>query len=604
VIRGRSSNTFAATMHLPAEADARFGGIDSGDQAGKSLDIAPFDTFDTTSDLIIGAPMAAGPGNARSQAGEIYAVWGSPTLASRSLSLADLTIYGAAAGNMEGTDVATGDVDRRFPYDLVSLAPGANPNGELHMILGRQRSSFGSVYDLATRQPDRRLLGDPAAGPIQSTLILDLTGEGFEDVIAGMPAAAEGLVYVSFSIGPVITTAPTSRTVNPGSLVTFSASASGAPPPTVRWQVSVNNGTFTDIGGATSTNYRFTAQPADSGKRFRAIFTNSNGSATTSAATLTVRSTMRPATRSDLDGDGISDIVVWRPGTGTWHSLRSSNGFNPSSAGTNQWGNQAAGDMPFMGDMDGDGIQDLVVWRPSNGTWYWLTSSSGYDPALAGAKQWGASSQGDVPFLGDMDGDGKADLVIWRASTGTWYWLTSSTGYNYANATAKQWGNLGAGDRPMLGQLDGDGKADLVVWRAPSGTWFWLTSSTGYDYAHSGAKQWGNQSLGDTQLLGDIDGDGLSDLIVWRASSGTWYWLKSSAGYDYAAMSGVQWGSQSQGDVPLVGDFDGDNRAELVVWRASTGTWYWLTSSSGYSYSSAYGVQWGSSSLGDMPILK
>jgi hypothetical protein len=45
---------------------------------------------------------------------------------------------------------------------------------------------------------------------------------------------------------------------------------------------------------------------------------------------------------------------------------------------------------------------------------------------------------------------GKADLVVWRAATGTWFWLTSLSGYNYGAAGQKQWGGQAAGDVPMI----------------------------------------------------------------------------------------------------------------------------------------------------------
>jgi hypothetical protein len=309
-----------------------------------------------------------------------------------------------------------------------------------------------------------------------------------------------------------------------------------------------------------------------------------------------------PKPPTDLDGDGIGDLTVWRPGNGTWFSLTSSSGYSYAASAAHQWGNQSLGDKPFIGDLDGDHIADLVIWRASTGTWYWLTSSSGYSTAMAQGKQWGNQSLGDVPMLADIDGDGKMDLVLWRASTGTWFWLTSSSGYNYNTAGSKQWGNQSLGDVPKLADVDGDGKADLIVWRASSGTWFWLTSSSGYNYNMAGSKQWGNQSLGDVPLTGDIDGDGRTELIVWRASTGTWFWLTSSSGY--ANSSGIQWGNQSLGDVPLPTDIDGDGKADLALWRASTGTWFWLKSSAGFNTNQAGAKQWGSSSQGDMPVVK
>ena len=107
----------------------------------------------------------------------------------------------------------------------------------------------------------------------------------------------------------------------------------------------------------------------------------------------------------------------------------------------------ATSDRPFAADIDGDGVTDLIVWRPNDGTWHWLTSSSGYQPAAAGTAQWGSQAQGDIPFVADIDGDGKADFIVWRGSTGR-HWLTSSTGYNPAAAGSRQWGNRSLGDIP------------------------------------------------------------------------------------------------------------------------------------------------------------
>jgi len=88
---------------------------------------------------------------------------------------------------------------------------------------------------------------------------------------------------------PHIITKPHSHRVTAGQSVTFTAAATGFPKPTIQWQVSTDGGlTFTDISGATQTRLTFTAQASQNGNKYRAVFTNADATATTTAATLTV----------------------------------------------------------------------------------------------------------------------------------------------------------------------------------------------------------------------------------------------------------------------------------------------------------------------------
>ena len=119
-----------------------------------------------------------------------------------------------------------------------------------------------------------------------------------------------------------------------------------------------------------------------------------------------------------------------------------------------------AGSTP--GDADGDGKAELTVYRPSSGYWFVKLSSSSYSTSASG--QWGLN--GDIPVAGDYDGDGKADGAVWRPSTGIWYLRYSTNG----SPAFLQWGLTG--DVPVPGDYDGDGKTDAAVFRPSTGVWY------------------------------------------------------------------------------------------------------------------------------------
>ena len=104
--------------------------------------------------------------------------------------------------------------------------------------------------------------------------------------INSLGSAATSAATLRVNQAPAITGQPNSVSANSGSTVTFSATATGSPAPTVQWQ-SNNGGGWTNISGATSTSYS-TLASGNSGTQFRAVFTNTFGTATSNAATLTI----------------------------------------------------------------------------------------------------------------------------------------------------------------------------------------------------------------------------------------------------------------------------------------------------------------------------
>ncbi len=274
-------------------------------------------------------------------------------------------------------------------------------------------------------------------------------------------------------------------------------------------------------------------------------------------------------TNSDFDGDGGSDISIFRPSTGQWFWY----GLAAGNVGVVTFG--ISGDIPVPEDYDGDGKTDYAIYRPSSGVWYIFRSLD----ATLQIVTWGIS--GDVPVVGDFTGDRRADFSVYRPSTGVWYTYRSNGSGQYDAVTFGL-----PGDQPIASDYDGDARTDIAIWRPSSGTWWWLNSSNqqvlGYQFGLST----------DVPIPGDYDADGKTDHAVYRPSTGEWLITKSSDLTFIIATWGIS------GDVPVPGDYDRDGREDFAIWRPSTGTW-WIYKTSD---SSAFGVAWGNSQDQPLPV--
>jgi uncharacterized delta-60 repeat protein len=310
-----------------------------------------------------------------------------------------------------------------------------------------------------------------------------------------------------------------------------------------------SDGTFDDSFKATADNTVYEVVSQTDGKLvIGGDFETVNNVARTSLARLLGESASRHV-QYDFDGDGKTDISIFRPSVGEWWYLRSSNGGN----GAFQFGSST--DKLVPADYTGDGKTDVAFWRPSSGEWFILRSEDNSFYAFP----FGAS--GDVPAPADYDGDGRADAAVFRPSNLTWYINRSSGG-----TTIQSFGI--EGDVPAVADYDGDNKADIAIYRPNAGQWWLLRSSAGIIAYQFGASA-------DKPVQGDYTGDGKTDVAFFRPSTNEWFILRSENNSFYSFPFGAS------GDVPSPGDYDGDGKTDATVFRPSNNTWFVQRSTSG-----------------------
>ncbi|MDP8214030.1 MAG: SGNH/GDSL hydrolase family protein [Candidatus Euphemobacter frigidus] len=220
----------------------------------------------------------------------------------------------------------------------------------------------------------------------------------------------------------------------------------------------------------------------------------------------------------DYNGDGTSDIAVFRQTSGLWAIRGITRIYFGGGIG-----------LPVSGDYDGDGTTDPAIFRSSSGLW-----------AIRGISRIYFGADGDFPVSADYDGNGCADIAIFRDEIGLWA-VRGVTRIYFA----------GTGDMPVPGDYDGNGAADIAVFRPCSGLW-----------AVRGGPRVYFGSDGDWPLPRDYDEDGRWDMAIFRPCSGLWAIREVSRIYYGTCV-----------DYPVIADYDGDGTSNIGIFRQDCGLW-------------------------------
>jgi hypothetical protein len=327
---------------------------------------------------------------------------------------------------------------------------------------------------------------------------------------------------------PVIEAGPADEVVVAGASGTFTAAASGNPVPTVTWQSSSNDGgSWTDIAGATSTSYAFTASTSENGFEYRATFSNRVGSATTSAATLTV---------------GSAPSIAAQPTTAIVQVGQSAT-FNAGASGspspTVQWGqssNDGASWTPILGATSNS--YSVVATAALSGERFEAVFTNQFGSATTLPASLAVTVPSPSDFAENWSGysvDGSAGTF--DAITGSWTVPTLScgsvsSGHDYYSV---QWIGID-GDNNNTVEQDGT-EADCVDGSPSYEAWWALIGATNLSAANDGDS---DVEL-DTSQYPVLPGDVVESSVTESPQGPNQVWTFAIADYPNAGSSTPNW---------------------------------------------------------------
>ena len=359
---------------------------------------------------------------------------------------------------------------------------------------------------------------------------------------------------------------------NPGGTPTVYQQGTFAPDSDSRWMGSIAMDKvgnmlvgYSDSSGSIHPGIRYTGRIVTdplSTMQGESIILNGGGSQTSNVS--------RWGDYSSMAVDPVNDCTFWY----TQEYLKSDGTFNWSTRIASASFPNCNTRVTTLGDLNGDGEAD-IVWRnfSTGEDFLWLMNGA----SLAGTSQLPqiADTNWQIVGIGDFNGDGKADILWHNLVTGDNYlWLMKGSQITASgflpNVGNLNWQVQGVGD------FNGDGKAD-ILWRN-------LSTGENYLWLMNGISLLNNGPLPTTadqhwQIAGvaDFNNDGKADILWRNVSTGeNFMWLMN--GLSIASSGPLPQIADLNWQVGGVGKFNGANNGAGIVWRRSgTGENYmWL----------------------------
>lgn len=274
----------------------------------------------------------------------------------------------------------------------------------------------------------------------------------------------------------------------------------------------------------------------------------------------------------DFNGDGKTDVIGRQAETGQWW-VGINNGSTFVTSYFGKWGTDASANWNYVqvGDLNGDGKDD-IIGMDTNGQWWGaLSDGSRFNTQYFG--RWNPTAWATVQAA-DFDGDGKTDILGLQSATGQ-IWLGLSSGTTFQNMYVGRWSASAGWHNPLLGDFTGMGTANVLAQTSTGAWYFGGGDAMGHLMTVSCGSTTQQTAMG-APIVADVNGDGLDDLIV-TADSGKVY-VKQSTGTGMTAPA--QWGTVPAGSTLVTAaDVNADGKGDLVYFNKTTGAFTVLVSS-------------------------
>ncbi|MCG5461654.1 VCBS repeat-containing protein [Micromonospora sp. MED01] len=223
------------------------------------------------------------------------------------------------------------------------------------------------------------------------------------------------------------------------------------------------------------------------------------------------------ASTGDVNGDGRDDVVTFaHSNTGDVYVALSTGASFGAGLKWHDWFAPGA-EIGAVGDVNGDGRDDIVAFthNPAGDVYVALSTGSGFGAGLKWHEFF--SPFGEFPALGDVNGDGRDDLITFTQGPASASDVIVALSNGSSFGAAQKWHDLFAvgAELPRVGDVNGDGRDDIVTFTCDANADVYAATSTGTGFAGTTVKWHDFFCLaGEFPYLGDANGDGMDDLIV------------------------------------------------------------------------------------------